>query len=196
MWITVRLRNVVSSRPGRGVVFRPSCKRHGPELCPGPRGAALLWACPQQAPSSSAPYPLEGPVHGLCPRPRSGKRRARQLRRNTLLRAGSSSRGSPPNPEQARGSSLSSRSCSACCCLSRRLPSLLPLDVRTDAAACQIPTCGAVGLPTLARPGEGKNPRCTIRKGCLRKGVLCGADDLRLSIPACRPAASRPGRAG
>jgi hypothetical protein len=43
----------------------PGCTRRGPELCPGPRGAASLWACSQQArhPRPSPPRPWRaGPV--------------------------------------------------------------------------------------------------------------------------------------
>jgi hypothetical protein len=55
---TPKLRRLVAGR--LRVWLRPGWRRHGPELCPGPRGAALLWACPQQARSSSALTPWEG----------------------------------------------------------------------------------------------------------------------------------------
>jgi hypothetical protein len=145
------------------VVLCSGWRRHGPELCPGPRGAALLWACPQQARSSSAPYPLEGPVRGLCPGPGSGKRRARQLRRSTRLRADSAGPGAGRNPTLSRHEGRTFEpTMLARCCLSRRWPGPANSSASAaDTAACQIPTryppCGAVGLPALARPGEGKN---------------------------------------
>ena len=55
-WITVRLHNVVSSRPG-SVLFRPGYRRRGPGLCPGPRGAALLWGLSPAGPFILGPLP-------------------------------------------------------------------------------------------------------------------------------------------
>jgi hypothetical protein len=49
------------------VVFCPGCRRHGPELCPGPRGAALLWDLSPAGPSILGPYPLEGPIRRIVP---------------------------------------------------------------------------------------------------------------------------------
>jgi hypothetical protein len=50
--------------------------RRGPELRPGPRGAASLWDLFPAGPSSStlAPSPLEGPGLWVVPCPRTGKR--------------------------------------------------------------------------------------------------------------------------
>jgi hypothetical protein len=124
----VRLRSVVSSRPGSVLCFVLAIDDMAPSFARGHAEQRCSGACPQQARSSSAPYPLEGPVRGLCPGPGSGKRRARQLRRSTRLRAGSSSRGQVTAQILSRQKvELSSRSCSACCCLSR--PGLLPLGV-------------------------------------------------------------------
>ena len=93
MWITVRLRNVVSSRPGSVLCFVLAVNDMAPSFARGHAEQRCSGACPQQTRPILGHLPLEGPVHGLCPGPGSGKRRARQLRRNTLFRAGSSSRG-------------------------------------------------------------------------------------------------------
>jgi hypothetical protein len=56
---------------------------------PGPRGAALLSACPQQAViphPRPRPQSLAGPVHRSCPGLGAGKRRAGQVRRSTHRR--------------------------------------------------------------------------------------------------------------
>jgi hypothetical protein len=56
---------------------------------PGPRGAALLSACPQQAViphPRPRPQSLAGPVHSWCPGFGAGKRRAGHLRRSTHRR--------------------------------------------------------------------------------------------------------------
>jgi hypothetical protein len=134
MGITVRLRNLVSRRPGSVLCFILAVDDMAPSFARGHAERRCSGACPQQARSSSALARWEGPVHGLCPGPGSGKRRPRQLRRSTRLRAGSASRGQvPPKPEQAgRVEMLTQRH-----------------------ARCR--PCVAVGLPTLARPGEGNN---------------------------------------
>ena len=159
MWITVRLRNVVSSRPA--VVLCSSWLwTTWPRALPGPRGAALLWGPSPAGPSSSAPYPLEGPVRGLCPGPGSGKHRARQLRRST--------RKYPPSgrlrwPRAGHRPILSRHEgrafepiMRACCCLSRRWPGLrTPRRQHVNVAACWIPILrGGWACPRyLARPG-------------------------------------------
>jgi hypothetical protein len=53
-----------------------------PSLHPGPRGAASLWARPQQARLGPAPRPPKGPVHRSCPRSGTGKRLAGHIRRS------------------------------------------------------------------------------------------------------------------
>jgi anti-sigma regulatory factor (Ser/Thr protein kinase) len=112
-------------------------------------------ACPQQARSSSAPYPLEGPARGLCPGPGSGKRRARQLRRSTPL---SRHEGQALRADHARALLLVAA-------LARPANSSASA---ADVAACQIPTryppCGAVWLAHVSPIRGGEEPGCTIRK--------------------------------
>jgi hypothetical protein len=69
---------VTARRPSAAAVgpALPGCTRCGPELHPGPRGAASLWGLFPAGPSSStlAPSPLKGRVCGSCPEPGTGKR--------------------------------------------------------------------------------------------------------------------------
>jgi hypothetical protein len=76
---------VVAAGPAVVLCFVLAVDDVAPSFARGHAEQRCSGTCPQQARSSSAPYPLEGPVHGLCPGPGSGKRRARQLRRNTAL---------------------------------------------------------------------------------------------------------------
>jgi len=70
----------------------PAAHAAAPSFHPGPRGAASLGGLSPADPSSPTPpiSPLGGPVHGSCPEPGMGKRRARQVRKSNHL-AGSSS---------------------------------------------------------------------------------------------------------
>jgi hypothetical protein len=124
-------------------LYTTGCIRRGPELRPGPRGAALLWGLSPAGPSSSAPYPLEGPVRGLCPEPGLGKRRAGQLHRSTRLRAGSSGRGrSQPAPEQARRSRLRAHHARRAAVVAALARPAIPRRRRLTQRQCWIPTLG------------------------------------------------------
>jgi hypothetical protein len=82
--LATSLKNGMASRPLRlhgPALPRSACAaslhtRRGPELRPGPRGAASLWGLFPAGPSSStlAPSPLEGRVCGPCPERGTGKR--------------------------------------------------------------------------------------------------------------------------
>jgi Transposase, Mutator family len=67
------------------VALGSGCTRRGPELPPGATRSGIARGLSPAGPSSPAsPTPkLGGPVHGSCPGPGAGKRRAEQVRRNT-----------------------------------------------------------------------------------------------------------------
>jgi hypothetical protein len=106
MWPHGRRRGLLSS----GSAVSDSAagwRRRGPELCPGPRGAALLWACsPAGRPSRPLPPGRVGP--GFLPWTWTGKRRAGQVGRSDQFRVGPLAAG-----RHAQGTSRQARpSCS------------------------------------------------------------------------------------
>jgi hypothetical protein len=138
---TLKLRRLVVGRLRVGL--RPGWRRHGPELCPGPRGAALLGACPQQARSSSTLTPWKGRSEDCAlDLDRANAAPGSYVQVPAFGPAPLAAGRSPLNPAQARRSSVRADHARRAADRRGAGQACYPSASAADAAACQIPTLG------------------------------------------------------
>jgi hypothetical protein len=184
---------VVSSRPGSVLFLVPAVDDMAPSFARGHAERRCSGACPQQTRPPRPLTPWKGRSTGCAlDLDRANAAPGSYVEVPAFGPAPLAAGSSLPNPEQAGRSSFQSDH-------ARRAAA-----GRGACRACYPAASGPTqrhALVAVWRGGVsptrgGEQPGGTIRKGaCLRKGVLRGAYDLRLTSRACWPAASRPGRA-